>query len=95
LNKSEHPNFIKLISSFHDERKLYYVLEYCPNRDLACFIRSQGVFSYEVARFYSAEIINALQYMKEMKVAHRDLKPENMALDSNMHIKIVISLFYY
>lgn len=89
LSNLNHPNIIKLLSTFQDKEKLYFVLEYAPNRDLATFIRSQGVLSLEMGRFYAAEIVNAIEYLHSKNIAHRDLKPENMILDSQMHIKIV------
>ena len=85
----DHPNIIKLLSTFQDKNKLYYVLEYASNRDLSSFISSQGALSYNIAKFYIAEIINALEYLNSKKIAHRDLKPENMILTSDMHLKIV------
>jgi len=46
-----------------------------------------------LARFYTAEMVSALEYMHEKKVVHRDLKPENILLDKNYHLKLV-SLFF-
>ena len=43
----------------------------------------------DLAKFYSAEIISALQYMHEKKIAHRDLKPDNILLSGTYHLKIV------
>jgi serine/threonine protein kinase len=42
LSSLNHPNIIKLYSTFQDKRKLYFILEYCPNRDLSEFVRCQG-----------------------------------------------------
>jgi 3-phosphoinositide dependent protein kinase-1 len=89
LSNCDHPNIIKLVSTFHDKEKLYYVLEYAPKGDLATFLRSQGILSFETGRFYAAEILNAIEYLSSKNMAHRDLKPENIVLDSNMHIKLV------
>jgi 3-phosphoinositide dependent protein kinase-1 len=90
LSTLDHPNVIKLLNTFQDKNKLYFVLEYASNGDLSSYIRSQGALSYELARYYTAEIINGLEYLHIKKIAHRDLKPENMILNSDMHIKIVI-----
>jgi 3-phosphoinositide dependent protein kinase-1 len=89
LRKVNHPNVISLISTFQDKNKLYFVLEYATNKDLATFVRSQGVLSYDLAQFFTAEIVNAIEYLHAKSIAHRDLKPENIILDENMHIKIV------
>mgnify|MGYP002148704953 CR=1 FL=1 len=42
LSLLHHPNIIKLYSTFQDRKKLYFILEYCPNRDFSEFIRCQG-----------------------------------------------------
>ncbi|KAJ2361194.1 3-phosphoinositide dependent protein kinase-1, partial [Coemansia sp. RSA 2607] len=42
----------------------------------------------EVARFYLAEIIVAVEYMHMERTLHRDLKPENILLGSDMHILV-------
>lgn len=91
LLRLDHPNIIKLMSTFHDREKLYFALEYAPNKDLSTFLRSQGILDYELSKFYAAEIVNVLEYLKDNNIAHRDIKPENMMLDVNMHIKLVNS----
>lgn len=92
LTLCDHHNIIKLLSTFHDKRKLYFVLEYAPNKDLATFLRCQGILSFETAQFFAAQVLNVIVYLHQKNIAHRDLKPENIVLDSNMHIKLV--LFY-
>jgi 3-phosphoinositide dependent protein kinase-1 len=89
LTICDHHSIIKLLSTFHDKRKLYFVLEYAPNKDLASFMRSQGILSYETAQFFAAQVLNVLIYLHQKNIAHRDLKPENIVLDSEMHIKLV------
>jgi len=48
--------------------------------------------TFNLAQFYAAEILLALEYIHNKGVYHRDLKPENIVLDEKMHIKIVIKL---
>jgi hypothetical protein len=98
LSICDHHSIIKLLSTFHDKRKLYFVLEYAPNKDLASFMRSQGILSYETAQFFAAQVLNVLIYLHQKNIAHRDLKPENIVLDSEMHIKLVSEnflIFFY
>jgi serine/threonine protein kinase len=49
-------------------------------------------FPPELARFYAAEIVSALEFMHSKRIVHRDLKPENILLDKNYHIKVVSEL---
>ena len=73
-----HPNIIKFNKSFQDKKHLYFVMEYCKNKDLGKLIRKIGSFNFKLAQYYAAEIISAISYMKKMGVYHRDLKPENI-----------------
>ncbi|KAF9273553.1 camp-dependent protein kinase catalytic subunit, partial [Mortierella alpina] len=45
-------------------------------------------FPEHVARFYTCEVLLALEYLHSHAVIYRDLKPENLLLDSMGHIKI-------
>ena len=84
-----HPNIIKFNKSFQDKKHLYFVMEYCKNKDLGKLIRKIGAFNFKLAQYYAAEIISAISYMKKMGVYHRDLKPENIGIDEDMHLKIL------
>jgi serine/threonine protein kinase len=46
------------------------------------------VFSEDVARLYTAEIVSAITYLHSLGIVHRHLKPENVLLDSEGHIKV-------
>lgn len=70
----DHPNIIGFYSTFQDSRKLYFILEFCPRRDLSDFVKSYGKFKIELARFYIAEILLAIIYLQENNVIHRDIK---------------------
>lgn len=43
----------------------------------------------ELTKFFSAEIINILEYIHSKGISHRDLKPSNLLLDDNYHLKLV------
>jgi len=86
--KQSAPFFVKLFCTFHDEDSLYFVLTRATNGDLLSYLEKSVKFELEVARFYLAELIHAVEHMHTLGVIHRDLKPENILLTNNRHILI-------
>ncbi|ORY28598.1 hypothetical protein BCR39DRAFT_534303 [Naematelia encephala] len=83
-----HPGIIRLHGTFNDQKSLYFVLDLAKNGELLTFIRKYGSFDLPSARYYSAQLIDTIEFMHERGVIHRDLKPENILLDENMRIKV-------
>ena len=81
LSMLDHPNIIRLHTSFQNAENLYFVLEYHELGDLKSKIDSK--MSIENVKLLTLQIINALEYMREHKVVHRDLKPQNILIDKN------------
>jgi len=44
--------------------------------------------SADLARFYAAEIISALEFMHSKNIVHRDLKPDNILMTKDYHCKL-------
>eukprot|EP01102_Stenamoeba_stenopodia_P020691 TRINITY_DN8162_c0_g1_i1.p1 TRINITY_DN8162_c0_g1~~TRINITY_DN8162_c0_g1_i1.p1 ORF type:complete len:476 (-),score=96.59 TRINITY_DN8162_c0_g1_i1:24-1451(-) len=89
LDLLRHPFVVNLFCTFQDATFLYFVTEYCSNGELLKQLKRVGSFAEDVAAFYTAEIVVALEYIHSMGVIHRDLKPENILLDRNNHIKLI------
>lgn len=87
LGQCFHPGIVKLFYTFRSESSLYYVLELCPH-ELLAQIKQYGGLDEDTVRFYTAEIIEALEYLHGKGVVHRDLKPENILLSADWHIKL-------
>ena len=87
LTRLNHQNIVKLNKTFQDKRHLYFVLEFCQNKDLGSLIRLLGSLDYNLAKYYSAEILSAITYMHKNKIVHRDIKPENIGITDSMHLK--------
>ncbi|CAN7069670.1 unnamed protein product [Brassica rapa subsp. trilocularis] len=88
LDQLDHPGIIKLFFTFQDSFSLYMALESCEGGELFDQITRKGRLSEEEARFYSAQVVDALEYIHSMGLIHRDIKPENLLLTSDGHIKI-------
>ncbi|CAL6004541.1 Kinase [Hexamita inflata] len=79
---------IKLQATFQDEQDLYIVMEYSPGGDLMGLLMRQNTFPEAVARFYTAEIIEAFNDLHKNNVIYRDGKPDNILITSTGHIKL-------
>lgn len=83
-----HPHILKLYGYFHDEKRVYVILEYAPKGELYKELQRQGKFSEELSATYVAEIAQALIYCHDRKVIHRDIKPENILLGKYGELKM-------
>ncbi len=64
------------------------VLEYIKGGELYSVMNKEGTLKDQHARFYAAEVMEALVFLHSKSIAYRDLKPENILLDGTGHIKI-------
>mmetsp|Transcript_19249 Transcript_19249/g.33208 ORF Transcript_19249/g.33208 Transcript_19249/m.33208 type:complete len:555 (+) Transcript_19249:239-1903(+) len=83
-----HPYIVTLRFCFQTSTKLYLVLDFMNGGHLFYNLYREGVFSEEVARLYTAEIVSAVSYLHSVGIMHRDLKPENVLLDSEGHVRL-------
>ncbi|KAI9790497.1 MAG: serine/threonine protein kinase psk1 [Candelina submexicana] len=84
---NRHPFVVKLYYAFQDHEKLYLILEYAQGGELFTHLATERMFSEEVACFYMAEMVLALEHLHHtVGVVYRDLKPENCLLDSEGHL---------
>jgi serine/threonine protein kinase len=88
LSKIFHPFVVNLLGHTQDEKRLYMLMEYVPGGEVFTHLRSQGRFSNDASKFYTAQIALAFAHCHENQVAYRDLKPENLLLSKTGNIKI-------
>ena len=63
-------------------------MDFLNGGELFYHLRREQKFSEERARFYTAEILLALEHLHKNNVIYRDLKPENVLLDHRGHVKL-------
>ncbi|RMZ92125.1 hypothetical protein DV736_g607, partial [Chaetothyriales sp. CBS 134916] len=84
---NRHPFIVNLYYAFQDHEKLYLILEYACGGELFRHLEMEKFFTEDVAAFYIAEIVLALDYLHNtVGVIYRDLKPENCLLDASGHL---------
>jgi serum/glucocorticoid-regulated kinase 2 len=85
---NEDPFFVKIHYSFQTEKKLYFILDYCPGGEMFSILQKRHRLTENEARFYAAQLVLAIEMMHKKDVLYRDLKPENVLIDADGYIKI-------
>ncbi|XP_034839569.1 aurora kinase B-like [Maniola hyperantus] len=86
----KHPNILRLFTWFHDEKRIYLVLEYAAGEELYKHLASapMGRFPESRAARYIYQIADAVDYCHQRHVMHRDIKPENILVALNGDLKL-------
>ncbi|CAD8158486.1 unnamed protein product [Paramecium octaurelia] len=79
---------VKAYFSFVHEQYLCFVQEYMMGGDLASILKQYTALDEFYVQHYMAEIVLALEYLRQQNIVHRDLKPENILLDCQGHSKL-------
>lgn len=84
----DHPHIVKQVDYFSENKVLYMVLEYCPNKTLFRMINSVGKLSESDIRKYFKQTCMAIDYLHDKLIVMRDIKPENILLDAENSVKL-------
>ncbi|XP_034382884.1 serine/threonine-protein kinase MRCK alpha isoform X5 [Cyclopterus lumpus] len=75
--------------AFQDDNNLYLVMDYYVGGDLLTLLsKFEDRLPEEMARFYLAEMVLAIDSVHQLHYVHRDIKPDNILLDMNGHIRL-------
>ncbi|KAM6494061.1 other/AUR protein kinase [Amanita muscaria] len=83
-----HPNVLRLYGYFHDEKRIFLMLEFAGKGELYKQLSKYGSFSERRSARYIDQMADALMYLHNKHVIHRDIKPENLLLGINGELKI-------
>ncbi|KJE95183.1 AGC/AKT protein kinase, variant [Capsaspora owczarzaki ATCC 30864] len=86
LAQCDNPFLVSLKYCFQTPEKIYMVLDYVHGGELFLHLQKVTTFSDERAKFYTAELVVALEHLHAHNIIYRDLKPENVLLDYSGHI---------
>lgn len=89
LQTIKHPFIIEMYEIYDSDTQMSIVSEYAGKGELFDHIVDSGRLSEEQSCFYFYQIVQALEYLHNLKICHRDLKPENILLSKGGHIKLI------
>ncbi|XP_059574414.1 ribosomal protein S6 kinase alpha-4 isoform X1 [Alligator mississippiensis] len=80
------PFLVTLHYAFQTRTRLHLVLDYVPGGELFSHLAQRERFPEPAARFYTAEVLVALEHLHKLGIIYRDLKLENVLLDGAGHV---------
>lgn len=80
------PFVVYLEYCFKDNSYIYMFLPFINGGDMFTHLRKFTKFEDNLARFYAAQVLLALEYLHKCNLVYRDLKPENILVDSNGYL---------
>ena len=82
-------NIISLYDFFHDEDRIYLIMEYANGGDLFHSLVSNKIFSEEEAASIFKQALNAIKTCHDHGIVHRDIKPENFVWGVGHTLKLI------
>lgn len=88
LSKLDSDMLVKMHYAFQSNDTLFMALDYCQGGELFYYLQQVGKFREKAAKFYAANILEALCALHENGVLYRDLKPENIMVNDDGYLKL-------
>ena len=85
-NSLDHPNIVKFLDFFEDDKNVYIMLEFWGGGNLNDHFKTKRTLEEKVVRNYLRQLISGLKYCHENNIIHRDLKLGNLLLSEDKKV---------
>uniref|UniRef100_A0A8K9XPC0 non-specific serine/threonine protein kinase n=1 Tax=Oncorhynchus mykiss TaxID=8022 RepID=A0A8K9XPC0_ONCMY len=92
LQRLKHTHLVRLLDTYETPSSYVLVLEMVDQGRLLDYIVSWGNLTEEKVASYLRNILEALHYLHNCRIAHLDLKPENLLVSHNSSGQPVVKL---
>ena len=89
LESHNSPFTVDFIRSFKDANYIYFLTEFIEGLELFDALRVIGLVPINLAQFYIANIVLAIESLHNKGIIYRDLKPENVMVQADGYLKII------
>ncbi|MCR5795971.1 MAG: protein kinase [Solobacterium sp.] len=91
LTRLNHPNLVRVIDIFEDEKLIYIVMDYVEGEDLQHIIQREKVIPEETVVEWFRTLADTLRYLHSRKppIIYRDMKPANVILQEDGTLKVI------
>ena len=89
LMQIDHPFVVKLVKTFKDSDRIYFLMELVQGIDLFDVMRQVDQINESIAAFYIACLALIFEHLHERNIIYRDLKPENVMVDEEGYTKLI------
>eukprot|EP01112_Ceratiomyxa_fruticulosa_P016244 TRINITY_DN4878_c0_g1_i1.p1 TRINITY_DN4878_c0_g1~~TRINITY_DN4878_c0_g1_i1.p1 ORF type:complete len:588 (-),score=164.58 TRINITY_DN4878_c0_g1_i1:221-1984(-) len=83
-----HDNIVRYLGTSIDDENLNIFLEYVPGGSISSLLAKFGVFSEQVIKVYTCQILVGLQYLHSHHIIHHDIKGANILVSNAGVIKL-------
>ena len=88
MQRLDSPFIVQLYGTIKTETALCFILEVALGGEFWSILSEEHTLNEEVARFYAANIVLALEELHSHDFLYRDLKPENLVMNDKGYLMI-------
>ncbi|KAL1780435.1 sperm motility kinase W, partial [Sigmodon hispidus] len=88
LRSLEHRNIVRFFHMIDTLTTTYVIMEYVAGEDLESCLRALGCLEEEEARLIFRQVVSAVHFLHQRRIAHRDIKLENILVDAAGNAKL-------